>query len=172
MSANDVESITLPNMTPVPGTPTPPSGNDSPTGLHIPQGRDGFYGYQDEKTLHQVRSNSRQYLVWYLILLQIEEKKYAHRRGSDVGGSKPISIMNSPVALRATPDAHSEAGSAVGSFKLPAMHDFARSEAASSIHEDMGIHPSAAPDIPGVIHGECCFLFPGTCRHPRALLCS
>ena len=32
-----------------------PSGSDTPNGLHIPAGRDGFFGYQDERTLHQVR---------------------------------------------------------------------------------------------------------------------
>ena len=55
--------------------------------------------------------------------MQIEEKRYAHRRGSDVGSTpKPVSILSSPMLgkaqLSAGGDAFSDAGSHVGSFKL------------------------------------------------------
>lgn len=61
---------------------------------------------------------------------QIEEKKFAHRRPSDVSGAKPI-ILNSPIGAHAVSDFHSDMGSVSSSFKLPAVHDFSHTE---SIH--------------------------------------
>ncbi|KAL0069172.1 AMP deaminase [Marasmius tenuissimus] len=70
--------------------PTTPSGTFTPTlhpkgvsspGLEVPESRDGFYGYNDEKSLQQ-----------------IGEKYWAHRRGSDVpseGTSAPFAALSS-----------------------------------------------------------------------------
>ncbi|KAF8158002.1 hypothetical protein B0H34DRAFT_657112 [Crassisporium funariophilum] len=53
-------------------------------GLHIPESKDGFFGYSEEKTLQQ-----------------IEEKYWAHRRGSDAhsdsGSFKPVSLQGSVI---------------------------------------------------------------------------
>ncbi|GBE85197.1 AMP deaminase [Sparassis latifolia] len=75
--------------------------NGSPNGLHIPETKDAFFGYNDEKALHH-----------------IEEKLWAHRRGSDVANaSRPTSVMGSPL-FHGT-DVHAELH--VGSYKLSAI---------------------------------------------------
>jgi len=86
-------------------------GLSSPSGeFHIPEAKDGFFGYNEERSLHQ-----------------IEEKRYAHRRGSDVGNTtKPVSILGSPMMGKTQGgsgggDAFSDGGSHVGSFKLSAI---------------------------------------------------
>ncbi|KAF9485750.1 AMP deaminase [Pholiota conissans] len=68
-----------------PPTPTHTVGvSASSSGLHIPESRDGFFGYQEEKSLKQ-----------------IEEKYWAHRRGSEVnseaGSFKPLSSQQGSV---------------------------------------------------------------------------
>ncbi|KAH8104666.1 hypothetical protein BXZ70DRAFT_605287 [Cristinia sonorae] len=76
----------------------------------IPEAKDGFFGYNEERSLHH-----------------IEEKRYAHRRGSDVGSGsapKPVSILGSPMLGKAPSggaDAYSDGGSQLGSFKLSAI---------------------------------------------------
>ncbi|OBZ71180.1 AMP deaminase [Grifola frondosa] len=82
-----------------------PESDDSTLGVRIPEAKDGFFGYNEEKHLHH-----------------IEEKLLAHRRGSDAtSASRPVSALNSP-HLAAQPPADS--GSAfVGSFKLSAIHE-------------------------------------------------
>ncbi|THH30051.1 hypothetical protein EUX98_g4133 [Antrodiella citrinella] len=55
---------------------------------------------------------------------QIEEKRYAHRRGSDVGNAtKPVSVLGSPMMSKTQSggDGISDGGSHVGSFKLSAI---------------------------------------------------
>ncbi|KAK7048714.1 A-deaminase domain-containing protein [Favolaschia claudopus] len=54
--------------TPSDGIRTPLERHESTPGLDIPQARDGFYGYSEEKSQ-----------------LQIDEKYWAHRRSSDAG---------------------------------------------------------------------------------------
>ena len=49
--------------------------------------------------------------------LQIEEKRYAHRRGSDA--TRPVSILGSPMISKV--DTFPDGGSHVGSFKLSAI---------------------------------------------------
>ena len=95
-------------------------------------------------------------MVAFFTVGQIEEKKYAHRRGSDVGGPRPTPQMGSPMnAMLVHSDVHSEVGSAPGSFKLPAMHDLPMKEPAINIHEDISVAAQApVPDVPGVIHGK------------------
>ncbi|KAJ3553293.1 hypothetical protein NM688_g3692 [Phlebia brevispora] len=117
---NDSESPT--HLSPMSGTPSPQNGDESPNGFHIPQGRDGFFGYQDERTLHQ-----------------IEEKKYAHRRPSDADGSRPISLMNSPLTAFPISDTKSEVGSLPSSFKLPAVHDFPRTEPVHPLQNELDV---------------------------------
>ncbi|TFY76081.1 hypothetical protein EWM64_g7931 [Hericium alpestre] len=94
-----------------PSSETPPdsaSGSRSPD-LHIPEPRDGFFGYNEEKTLRQ-----------------IEEKKWAHRRQSL---SQTDMTRPSPLVM---PDGISEpAESVVGSFKLSAMTPSEQAEARS-----------------------------------------
>ncbi|KAF7792575.1 hypothetical protein EIP86_003669 [Pleurotus ostreatoroseus] len=123
-------------LTPNPGTLSAPTGDDSPSGIHIPQARDGFFGYQDERTLHQ-----------------IEEKKFAHHRPSDVSGQRPI-VLNSPVGTHTVSDFHSDVGSVPSSFKLPAVHDFPHPEPVHPLQTEveLSVHPPPIADIPGVIH--------------------
>ncbi|GJE88462.1 AMP deaminase [Phanerochaete sordida] len=119
--------------------PTPPSV-DSPNGLHIPQSKDGFFGYSEERTLHQ-----------------IEEKKFAHRRGSEQPASRPINIMPSPRLMPGSSvDGLSEPGSLSASYKMSSLPPpFHQDESVSSSHTDVsGMHhvPKPQSDIPGVIH--------------------
>ena len=53
--------------------------------LVIPQPRDGFFGYSEEKTLQQVILilETAAKVVVFTDVAQIEEKYWAHRRGSD-----------------------------------------------------------------------------------------
>ncbi|KII90921.1 hypothetical protein PLICRDRAFT_697351 [Plicaturopsis crispa FD-325 SS-3] len=79
-------------------------GGSTP-GLSIPETRDGFFGYNDEKNLQH-----------------IEEKYWANRRGSAAASDavKPVSIIGSP---RLVPDTTSDAGSSyAGSFHLSGLH--------------------------------------------------
>lgn len=82
------------------------SGYDTPldaTGLTIPEAKDGFFDYNQERSLHQ-----------------IEEKRYAQRRGSDAHRSP----MSSPFIRTTTPLApHSDSGSVPGSLKMSNMID-------------------------------------------------
>ncbi|KJA23236.1 hypothetical protein HYPSUDRAFT_40051 [Hypholoma sublateritium FD-334 SS-4] len=65
-----------------PSTPDTPAISTSSSGLHIPESKDGFFGYQEEKSLKQ-----------------IEEKYWVHRRTSEShsegGGFKPQSLQGS-----------------------------------------------------------------------------
>ncbi|KAJ7845375.1 hypothetical protein B0H14DRAFT_3109050 [Mycena olivaceomarginata] len=71
------------------GIHTPTENHSSTPGLDIPEARDGFYGYSEEKTQQH-----------------IEEKYWAHRRGSETGSE-------------------GTAASFVGSFKLTALQSAA-----------------------------------------------
>ncbi|PCH40282.1 AMP deaminase [Wolfiporia cocos MD-104 SS10] len=72
----------------------------SPPGVHIPDGQDGFFGYSEEKSLHH-----------------IEEKMWAHRRGSDAAtASRPVSALGSP-HIHADPHAEGPA-SYTSNYKL------------------------------------------------------
>ncbi|KAL4245706.1 metallo-dependent hydrolases superfamily protein [Abortiporus biennis] len=85
--------------------PMSPQASDSQEGLHIPEAKDGFFGYNEERSLHQ-----------------IEEKRFAHRRGSDATSvGRPI--LSSPLTGLATiiPDGISEPGSVPGSHILSAI---------------------------------------------------
>lgn len=90
-----------------PSTPHSSSqeSTETPAGVHFPEAKDGFFGYNEEKTLHH-----------------IEEKLWAHRRGSDAATtSRPVSALGSP-HMRA--DAHADGPSSfVGSFKLSAISE-------------------------------------------------
>ncbi|KAF8955954.1 AMP deaminase [Flammula alnicola] len=71
------------NHIPIVMDPSPsPTSNSTSGGLHIPESKDGFFGYTEEKSLKQ-----------------IEEKYWAHRRGSDAhseaGSFKPVSLQGS-----------------------------------------------------------------------------
>ncbi|OCH92633.1 AMP deaminase [Obba rivulosa] len=78
----------------------------SPPGLRIPEAKDGFFPYNEEKTLHH-----------------IEEKLWAHRRKSDADTvSRPVSVVGSP-HLHAETREHSDVASQMGSLKLTPMHD-------------------------------------------------
>ncbi|KAF8215012.1 hypothetical protein K438DRAFT_1800601 [Mycena galopus ATCC 62051] len=85
----------MPAMSNVDGVSTPtdgvftPTENHSTPGLDIPEARDGFYGYSEEKTQ-----------------LQIDEKYWAHRRGSETASE-------------------GTAASFVGSFRLSALQSAA-----------------------------------------------
>ncbi|KIM71476.1 hypothetical protein PILCRDRAFT_830308 [Piloderma croceum F 1598] len=90
-SADDVDVSDDSSPIEEPGQVTP--------GLVIPETRDGFFGYNEEKSLQH-----------------IEEKYWAHRRGSEA--TQPISIIGSSAS-----DARSEAASSIsGSFVLPSIH--------------------------------------------------
>ncbi|KZT28392.1 AMP deaminase [Neolentinus lepideus HHB14362 ss-1] len=87
-------------------TPSPASSVDglslSP-GVRIPENRDGFFGYTEEKNYQH-----------------IEEKLWAHRRGSDVSSSVPLSAYGG--SPRLVPDIHQEqANSISSSFKLSSV---------------------------------------------------
>lgn len=88
---------------------------------------------------------------------QLEEKKYAHRRGSDATtASRPMNILNSPLMMTVAPlDAQSDAGSAVGSYKLPAIHESAFRDQLPppAMQDGPGRSTTPIPEIPGVIHG-------------------
>ncbi|KAF9054848.1 AMP deaminase [Panaeolus papilionaceus] len=68
--------------TPILGPPDSPTISTSHAGLQIPESKDGFFGYTEEKSLQH-----------------IEEKMWAHRRGSDAhseaGGLRPVSLQGS-----------------------------------------------------------------------------
>ncbi|EPQ51100.1 AMP deaminase [Gloeophyllum trabeum ATCC 11539] len=87
-------------------TPSPASSVDGQTlspGLRIPENRDGFFGYTEEKSFQH-----------------IEEKLWAHRRGSEASSSKPISVYGGSPRLTAG-DHPDLANSISGSFKLPSV---------------------------------------------------
>ena len=71
--------------------------------------------------------------MWVWGNIQIEEKRFAHRRGSDsTSASRPVSsILNSPhLAFTQPSDTLSDAGASVaGSFKLPSIMDRSPSHA-------------------------------------------
>ncbi|KAF7987011.1 hypothetical protein HWV62_105 [Athelia sp. TMB] len=74
-------------------------------GLQIPETRDGFFGYNEEKSLQH-----------------IEEKYWAHRRGSDVSGPKPVSIVGPSGSVQG--DNHSDGGSSyTGGFLMSSIHE-------------------------------------------------
>ncbi|CCM04943.1 uncharacterized protein FIBRA_07140 [Fibroporia radiculosa] len=94
-----------------PRTPSSRSSSQesaTPAGVPVPELKDGFFGYNEEKTLHH-----------------IEEKRWAHRRGSDAAtASRPVSALGSP---RLPAEAHLDSGSSyVGNFKLTAIHEPSR----------------------------------------------
>lgn len=79
----------------------------TPSGLVIPQPRDGFFGYTEEKSHQHVRFISNFHKIDYipqLISSQIEEKYLAHRRASDAHSDSATS------------------GSFGTSFKLSSIH--------------------------------------------------
>ncbi|KZT11831.1 AMP deaminase [Laetiporus sulphureus 93-53] len=77
------------------------SNHSADEGVRAPGVKDGYFGYNEEKTLHH-----------------IEEKMWAHRRGSDAGtASRPISALNSP-HLRPDAHVHPELAAQLGSLKL------------------------------------------------------
>ncbi|KAJ3492322.1 hypothetical protein NLI96_g88 [Meripilus lineatus] len=81
-------------------SPSPPT-TGSPPELHIPQASDGFFGYNEERSL-----------------AQIEEKRFAHRRGSDAtSAGRPVGL-GSPLMGFQGDGQQSDAGSMVGSFRL------------------------------------------------------
>ncbi|KAI0345913.1 AMP deaminase [Trametopsis cervina] len=123
-----------------PPSPPTPTGLESPGGLQIPEKKDGFFGYSEERTLHQ-----------------LEEKKYAtaHRRGSDVSnsGGRPMTILSSPL-MTINNDAISEAGSVSESFKLSAIPEAMIQDPVSPAKDDLsGLEklPTAETSVPGVI---------------------
>ena len=149
MKNDDESPLPLsPTFTP----PTPHSGSESPN-LHIPEGRDGFFGYQDERTLHHVSEVELIGPLTFLMYAQKEEKKYAHRRESDVNGTRPV---NSPLGMHImTSETHSDMGSVSGSFRSSGIHDYQGKEPLAAALEELSIHkPSSGADIPGVIHGK------------------
>ncbi|KAF8799362.1 AMP deaminase [Phlegmacium glaucopus] len=66
------------------GVPSPTPASSASGGLDIPEAKDGFFGYTEEKSLQQ-----------------IEEKYWAHRRGSDAhseaGSFKLLSLQGSAI---------------------------------------------------------------------------
>ncbi|KAI0917417.1 hypothetical protein AcW1_007385 [Taiwanofungus camphoratus] len=98
-------------------TPSRSSSHESrgsPAEFHIPEAKAGYFGYNEEKTFHH-----------------IEEKKWAHRRGSDATtASRPVSALNSPhMGANIHPDG---ASSLVSSLKLSAIHEPAASNGEST----------------------------------------
>ncbi|KZP06449.1 AMP deaminase [Athelia psychrophila] len=92
-------------------------------GLDIPETRDGFFGYNEEKNQ-----------------LHIEEKYWAHRRGSDVSGAKPVSIIDAPGP--ALGDTHSEGSSSLtgGGFLLSSIHESTPHASHTQVYENA--HPA------------------------------
>jgi AMP deaminase len=90
-------------------------------------------------------------------ILQIEEKKFAHRRGSEVtNASRPINISHSPLIIPMNHvDNLPEPGSLSASFKLVSLPPSALNVEDEPIapHDVSGMHAIPKPDIPGVIHG-------------------
>ncbi|KAF9066473.1 hypothetical protein BDP27DRAFT_1330580 [Rhodocollybia butyracea] len=79
---------------PSPSPPISSPRSETPSGhLQIPEATDGFFGYTEEKSLQH-----------------IEEKYWAHRRGSDVpsegfaGGSLPMSSLHAHAAMTEQPN--------------------------------------------------------------------
>lgn len=78
---------------PVVQSPTPGSSSG---GLDIPEAMDGFFGYTEEKSLKQVFGiviTPNRQTIALNCFTQIEEKYWAHRRGSDAlseTGSLPV----------------------------------------------------------------------------------
>ncbi|KIP10182.1 hypothetical protein PHLGIDRAFT_101508 [Phlebiopsis gigantea 11061_1 CR5-6] len=100
-------------------TPTPPTP-PTPSSIRIPETKDGFFGYSDERTLHQ-----------------LEEKKYAHRRGSDATtASRPITITHSPMLVPSV-DGHSEAGSLSSSYIMSSLPQPLMQQAPTSAQQDV-----------------------------------
>ncbi|PSS06583.1 hypothetical protein PHLCEN_2v3641 [Hermanssonia centrifuga] len=85
---------------------------------------------------------------------QLEEKKFAHRRGSDANAApRPISVIHSPLAaMSITGDTHSDVGSVSGSFKLSSLPEPAMKE--TPAHDVFSTMHTAQQEVPGVIHGE------------------
>ncbi|EIM81628.1 AMP deaminase [Stereum hirsutum FP-91666 SS1] len=96
-------SQTEPNANSVVDSSFTEGHNPTSPGLHIPEPRDGFFGYSDEKGLRH-----------------IEEKYWAHRRPSQT-----LSEAGRPISVSPTigPDAHAEIASSVGGLSLSAAHD-------------------------------------------------
>ena len=68
---------------PLNDSPNAITGDSTPV-LVIPQPRDGFFGYSEEKTLQQVIIlEAAAKVMVFTYVAQIEEKYWAHRRGSD-----------------------------------------------------------------------------------------
>ena len=84
--------------------PSPTSNSSTPGGLDIPEARDGFFGYTEEKSLKQVFEiivTSELNYISDSLPTQIEEKYWAHRRGSDThseaGSFKPLSLQGTAI---------------------------------------------------------------------------
>jgi AMP deaminase len=79
---------------------TPTSGSSS-GGLDIPESMDGFFGYSEEKSLKQVFGIVITPTRALNCFTQIEEKYWAHRRGSDAhsetGSLRPLSLQGSSI---------------------------------------------------------------------------
>lgn len=71
------------------------------------------------------------------------------------GTPRPVSILNSPLAMMIlNNDAHSDAGSALDSFKLSAIPETAAQDPISPAKDDLsGMHQIPKADVPGVIYG-------------------
>lgn len=132
------------NETPENFLRTSSSANDveSNAALLIPQSRDGFYGYNDEKSLQQVSCrppcpvSARKHI-------QIEEKKLAHRRTSDVStviSDGPSSVPGSfgLSAIREALQANQQQSNA---FALAEDEDKARTEPQAQC-EDFRVDPN------------------------------
>ncbi|KAF9525475.1 AMP deaminase [Crepidotus variabilis] len=73
------DSVTSPESSPIPPILISSMSSAGSAGLHIPEAQDAFFGYTEEKSFKQ-----------------IEEKYWAHRRGSDAhseaGSHRPVSV--------------------------------------------------------------------------------
>ncbi|TFK18029.1 AMP deaminase [Coprinopsis marcescibilis] len=78
MASNDGQGLTTHPDNEAVHPPPMASATGFHTGLHIPESQDGFFGYQEERSLQQ-----------------IEEKWLLHRRGSDAGHSEVGSVKPS-----------------------------------------------------------------------------
>ena len=131
-----------------------PNSVSSSSGLDIPEAMDGFFGYSEEKSLKQVWDRYDSKPLALNCLTQIEEKYWAHRRGSEE---------------------HSEAGSLKASLLPPSVSGSAISDA---FHEEQTV----ADQLNGMAHvtgaynlrsycrilNNLCSLFHRTCYRHRA----
>lgn len=85
----------------LPLTPATTFVVESSSGLIIPETRDGFYGYTDEKSLQQVRTCFPTDMHRTLIILnnQMEEQKWAQRRTSDVAHPQADNTLSNSFKL-------------------------------------------------------------------------